>query len=139
MFLIICLREKKHKELYKDDPEAVIIVAYLEGKNRVRATITTSGLYVSGKVEIREEEESDPVRLSARNADGNEVKVDPSKILFVVNGEMMPAGFDLKHMDQSDIESITVLKDEEARAQFGENVEGKDGAIVIRTKSAEDR
>ena len=130
--------EEMHMQAAKDDPEAVIIVAYLEGENRLHATITTSGLYVTGKVEIREEQESDPVRLSARNADGNEVKVDPSKILFVIDGKMMPAGFDLKHIDPSDIESITVLKDEEAKARYGENYEGKDGAIIITTKSEED-
>ena len=121
----------------EDDPEAVIIVSYLEGNNRVKATITTSGLYVTGKVEIRQEQESDPIKLRQRDADGNEVKVDPSKLLFVIDGKMMPAGFDLSHMDQSDIESITVLKDEEARAIYGENVEGKDGAIIITTKSEE--
>ena len=130
--------EEMHMQAAKDDPEAVIIVAYLEGENRLSATITTSGLYVTGKVEIKEEQESDPIRIAKRDPEGNEVKVDPTKILFVVDGKMMPAGFDLKHMDQSDIESITVLKDEKARAQFGENVEGKDGAIIITTKSQED-
>ena len=88
-------------------------------------------------MEIRKEQENDPIKIAKHDAEGNEVKVDPTKILFVVDGKMMPAGFDLKHMDQSDIESITVLKDEEARAQFGENVEGKDGAIIITTKSEE--
>ena len=121
----------------KDDPEVVVIVAYLKDNNRISAAITRTGPYLSGKVEIRQEEESDPVRLSARNADGNEVKVDPSKILFVVDGEMMPAGFDLKHIDPSEIESISVLKDEEAKARYGENYEGKDGAIIITTKTEE--
>ncbi len=121
----------------KDDPEVVVIVAYLEGNNRVSAAITRTGHYLSGKVEIRQEEESDPVRLSVRNADGNEVKADPSKILFVVDGKMMPTGFDLKQIDPSDIEAMTVLKDEEAKARYGENYESKDGAIIITTKTEE--
>jgi len=129
--------KEMHTKAAKDDPEVVVIVAYLKDNNRVSAAITRTGPYLSGKVEIRQEEESDPEILSVRNADGNKVKADPSKILFVVNGEMMPTGFDLKQIDPSDIESISVLKDEEAKARYGENVEGKDGVIEIITKPEE--
>ena len=40
-----------------DDPDAVVIVAYLKDDNRVSAAITTTGPYVTGTVNVNQEDE----------------------------------------------------------------------------------
>lgn len=47
----------------KDDPEAVVTVAYLKGENRVHATITTSGVYVTGKIQVEQMSEKTEATL----------------------------------------------------------------------------
>jgi len=53
------------------------------------------------------------------------------KPVYVVDGKVMQ---NTNGINPSDIESITVLKDVSAIAQFGER--GKGGVIVITTKAA---
>ena len=45
-------------EAAKEDPEAVIIVAYLLDNNRVSCALTTSGLYLTGKIDVTREQDS---------------------------------------------------------------------------------
>ncbi len=54
------------------------------------------------------------------------------KPLVVIDGKIQPSGFDLKLLDVSGLESVVVLKDEQATAAYGEL--GKDGVIKVVTK-----
>ena len=45
-------------EAAKEDPEAVVIVAYLMDNNRVSCALTTSGLYLTGKIDVTREQDS---------------------------------------------------------------------------------
>ena len=60
---------------------------------------------------------------------GNEVDVDMNDILFVVNGERMPEGFDLNTIDPKTIASMEVLKTEKALQEYDTDK----GVIVITT------
>ena len=44
-------------EAAKEDPEAVVIVAYLKDNNRVSCALTTSGLYLTGKIDVTREQD----------------------------------------------------------------------------------
>lgn len=57
--------------------------------------------------------------------------VDP-KVLYIVNGEIMPQGFKISTIPASDIASVDVLKDDKAIRLFGEK--GAHGVIAIVTK-----
>lgn len=58
---------------------------------------------------------------------------DPTKKpLIVLDGEVMPANFDTKNLNPSNIEKIEVLKDASAVDIYGEK--GKNGVILITTK-----
>ncbi len=56
----------------------------------------------------------------------------PIKALFVVDGEVKPAGFPLDSVEASRIFSIDILHGEEAFKYYGDK--GQDGVVVIRTK-----
>lgn len=53
--------------------------------------------------------------------------------LFIVDGIEQTEPGTLNRLDQGDIESISIIKDESAKALYGEK--GKDGVIVITTKA----
>lgn len=108
----IVTKEMQNKAA-QDDPDAVLIVAYLKGDNRVSAAITTSGPYVSGKIDV--------IR--------DQIEVNTNDLVIVVNGERMPEGFDLNTIPSSDITSMQVLKNEEALKEY----ETDKGVIVITT------
>lgn len=55
------------------------------------------------------------------------------KPLFVLNGEVLSADFDLNSIDPNDIKSIYILKDREATDRYG--VQAKDGAVLISTQA----
>ena len=57
---------------------------------------------------------------------------DGSKPLIIVDDVKMEKGFDMNSIKPDDIESISVLKDVSAKANYGK--EGKDGVIMIYTK-----
>ena len=108
----IVTKEMQNKAAH-DDPDAVVIVAYLKDDNRVSAAITTSGPYVSGKIDV--------IR--------DQIEVNTNDPVIVVNGERMPEGFDLNTIPSSEITSMQVLKNEEALKEY----ETDKGVIVITT------
>lgn len=80
---------------------------------------------MSGKTGLAES----PTSLS----DSNILRLNGlSKVLIIVDGKEMPAGYDLKNVKHDTIESITVLKDETSIRIYGEK--GREGVIVITTK-----
>ena len=115
----------------KDDSDAVIIVAYLKGENRVSAAITKTGPYVTGTINVNEEEEGFTLKSSiqVRTADEEKVEADANDLVIVVNGERMPEGFDLNTIDPATITSLEVLKTEKALQEYGTDK----GVIVITT------
>ena len=115
----------------KEDPDAVIIVAYLKDNNRIRSAITTTGPYVTGTINVNEEKEGFTLKSSiqVRTADGEEGEVDANDLVIVVNGERMPDGFDLNTIEPNTITSIEVLKKEKAMEEYGTDK----GVIVITT------
>lgn len=48
-----------------DDPGAVLITAYTDGDKRISATITTSGIYVTGTAQVNIEQENTPEETKA--------------------------------------------------------------------------
>ena len=108
----IVTKEMQNKAAH-DDPDAVVIVAYLKDDNRVSAAITTSGPYVSGKIDVVREQ----------------IEVNTNDLVIIVNGKRMPEGFDLNTIPSSDITSMQVLKNEEALKEY----ETDKGVIVITT------
>ena len=122
----------------KDDPDAVVIVAYLKDNNRVSASITTTGPYVTGKITVDDQresmkEDSTIVLIGARADQDDKADVARKDLLIVVNGEKMPEDFDLNTISPNNIASMEVLKTEEAMKEYGTDK----GVIVIATKPAE--
>lgn len=126
----IVTKEMQDKATF-DDPDVVVIVAYLKDKNRVSAAITKTGPYVTGTINVNEEEEGFTLKSSiqVRTADEEKVEADANDLVFVVNGERMPEGFDLNTIDPSTIASMEVLKTEKALQEYGTD----EGVIVITT------
>lgn len=52
--------------------------------------------------------------------------------LIVLDGEIMPANFNMNNLKPENIDKIEVLKDASATAAYGDK--GKNGVIVVRTK-----
>ncbi|MBR5014825.1 MAG: TonB family protein [Bacteroidales bacterium] len=126
----IVTKEMQDKATY-DDPDVVIIVAYLKDNNRVSAAITKTGPYVTGTINMNKKEEEFTLKSSIhfRTADGKEGDVNENDLVFVVNGERMLEGFDLNTIDPSTIASMEVLKTEKALQEYGTDK----GVIVITT------
>lgn len=61
-----------------------------------------------------------------------DLKISNEKPLFVVDGKIIEEK-EFQNIDPNNIESIEILKDENAVKVFGENA--KKGAIIINTKS----
>ncbi len=133
-----------HTKAMKDDPDVVVIVAYLKDNNRIHAAITKNGPYVTGNVTVNDQRQSETddtavvenvenannvVRIGSMDENGNEVDVDMNDIVFVVNGERMPEGFDLNTIDPKTITSMEVLKTEKALQEYGTD----EGVIIITT------
>ena len=133
-----------HTKAMKDDPDVVVIVAYLKDNNRIHAAITKNGPYVTGNVTVDDQRQSETddtavvenvenannvVRIGSMDENGNEVDVDMNDIVFVVNGERMPEGFDLNTIDPKTITSMEVLKTEKALQEYGTD----EGVIIITT------
>ena len=115
----------------KDDSDAVIIVAYLKGENRVSAAITKTGPYVTGTINVNEEEEGFTLKSSiqVRTADEENFEADANDLVIVVNGERMADDFDLNTISAETITSMEVLKTEKALQEYGTDK----GVIVITT------
>ena len=99
-----------------EDPEAVMMTSYLKDGKKVRAFVTPSGTYMTGKVQISD--------LTI-----NTVEVNRSNSVIILNGERMPEGFDLKTIDPETIASMEVLKPEQALKEY----DTEKGVIVITT------
>ncbi|MGN0003488.1 MAG: M56 family metallopeptidase [Sphingobacterium composti] len=59
-------------------------------------------------------------------------KEQTAKVLFIIDGVEKGIGSDLEDLDPNDIESMNVLKGENATTVYGDK--GKDGVIEIKTK-----
>ena len=125
----------------------VVLNSYLKSGKKVMAVVTPDRPFVGGKAHLEingnivtyedpqnvvvenVENANNVVRIGSRDENGNEVDVDMNDIVFVVNGERMPEGFDLNTIDPATITSMEVLKTEKALQEYGTDK----GVIVITT------
>ena len=125
----------------------VVLNSYLKNGKKVMAVVTPDRQFVGGKAHLEingnivtyedpqnvvvenVENANNAVRIGSMDENGNEVDVDMNDIVFVVNGERMPEGFDLNTIDPKTIASMEVLKTEKALQEYGTDK----GVIVITT------
>ena len=125
----------------------VVLNSYLKNGKKVMAVVTPDRQFVGGKAHLEingnivtyedpqnvvvenVENANNAVRIGSMDENGNEVDVDMNDIVFVVNGERMPEGFDLNTIAPSTITSMEVLKTEKALQEYGTDK----GVIVITT------
>ena len=125
----------------------VVLNSYLKNGKKVMAVVTPDRQFVGGKAHLEingnivtyedpqnvvvenVENANNVVRIGSMDENGNEVDVDMNDIVFVVNGERMPEGFDLNTIDPATITSMEVLKTEKALQEYGTDK----GVIVITT------
>jgi len=73
------------------------------------------------------------VEDDSNNSTRAEVKgTSTQNLLYVVDGDVVMED-NIRKIDQKDIETITILKDQQAKEKYGQK--GKDGVIVITTKA----
>ena len=111
------------------DPDAVLLSAYLKNGNKVRAIISADyGKFVTGIIDC-----SKPINTLVIK-EGEEqpqlATVATPDLVYVINGERMPEGFDLNTIDPNTISSMEVLKTEKALKEYGTDK----GVIVITTE-----
>ena len=111
------------------DPDAVLLSAYLKNGNKVRAIISADyGKFVTGIIDC-----SKPINTLVIK-EGEEqpqlATVATPDLVYVINGERMPEGFDLNTIDPKTIASMEVLKTEKALQEYGTDK----GVIVITTE-----
>ena len=110
------------------DPDAVLLSAYLKNGNKVRAIISADyGKFVTGTIDC-----SKPINtLVIKEGDEQPqlATVATPDLVYVINGERMPEGFDLNTIDPKTIASMEVLKTEKALQEYGTDK----GVIVITT------
>ena len=110
------------------DPDAVLLSAYLKNGNKVRTIISADyGKFVTGTIDC-----SKPINTLVIK-DGEEqpqlATVATPDLVYVINGERMPEGFDLNTIDPKTIASMEVLKTEKALQEYGTD----EGVVVITT------
>ena len=110
------------------DPDAVLLSAYLKNGNKVRAIISADyGKFVTGIIDC-----SKPINTLVIK-EGEEqpqlATVATPDLVYVINGERMPEGFDLNTIDPKTIASMQVDKTEKALQEYGTDK----GVIVITT------
>ena len=110
------------------DPDAVLLSAYQKNGNKVRAIISADyGKFVTGTIDC-----SKPINTLVIK-EGEEqpqlATVATPDLVYVINGERMPEGFDLNTIDPKTIASMEVLKTEKALQEYGTDK----GVIVITT------
>ena len=110
------------------DADAVLLSAYLKNGNKVRAIISADyGKFVTGIIDC-----SKPINTLVIK-EGEEqpqlATVATPDLVYVINGERMPEGFDLNTIDPKTIASMEVLKTEKALQEYGTDK----GVIVITT------
>ena len=100
------------------DPDAVLLSAYLKNGNKVRAIISADyGKFVTGIIDC-----SKPINtLVIKEGDEQPqlATVATPDLVYVINGERMPEGFDLNTIDPKTIASMEVLKTEKALQEYG--------------------
>ena len=110
------------------DPDAVLLSAYLKNGNKVRAIISADyGKFVTGTIDC-----SKPINtLVIKEGDEQPqlATVATPDLVYVINGERMPEGFDLNTIDPKTISSMEVLKTEKALQEYDTDK----GVIVITT------
>ena len=110
------------------DPDAVLLSAYLKNGNKVRAIISADyGKFVTGTIDC-----SKPINtLVIKEGDEQPqlATVATPDLVYVINGERMPEGFDLNTIDPKTITSMEVLKTEKALQEYDTDK----GVIVITT------
>jgi TonB family protein len=127
--------------------DVVLLNSYLKSGKKVMAVVTPDREFVGGKAHLEidgnlvtyedpqnvvvenVENTNNMVRIGSMDENGNEVDVNKNDIVFVVNGERMPEGFDLNTIDPKTIASMKVLKTEKALQEYGTD----EGVIVITT------
>ena len=126
----IVTKEMQDKAMF-DDPDVVVIVAYLKDNNRVSAAITKTGPYVTGTINVDKNADGFTLKSGTQvsPADEEKVEVSANDLVVVVNGERMPEGFDLNTIDPATITSMEVLKTEKALKEYATD----EGVIVITT------
>ncbi len=97
-------------DLSKGDDDEVVVVGY-GARNKLTESDTT---------------ERPRIRIRGQGISGD------TNPLYVIDGVVQPKG-KLDAIDPNTIESMTVLKDDNARLAYGEN--GKDGVILVTTKT----
>ncbi|MBQ8812741.1 MAG: TonB family protein [Bacteroidales bacterium] len=125
----------------------VVLNSYLKSGKKVMAVVTPDRQFVGGKAHLEingnivtyedpqnvvvenVENANNVVRIGSMDENGNEVDVDMNDIVFVVNGERMPEGFDLNTIDPKTIASMEVLKTEKALQEYGTD----EGVVIITT------
>ncbi|MBQ8169987.1 MAG: M56 family metallopeptidase [Bacteroidales bacterium] len=139
------------KETRSED--IVVLNSYLKNGKKVMAVVTPDREFVEGKAHLEINRNlvtyEDPqniavenvenanneirigsaVRIGSMDEKGNDVDVDKNGIIFVVNGERMPEGFDMNTIDPDTITSIEVLKTEKALQEYNTDK----GVIVLTT------
>ena len=133
------------------EEDAVLLSAYRSNGSKVRGVVTPNNNYATGVWDTSkpfdEQEtvyhmdgkqynarggkyvEMEVPKIKARDANGNDVDVSQSNLVYVINGERMPKGFDLNTIDPKTIASMEVLKTEKALQEYGTD----EGVIVITT------
>lgn len=115
------------------DAEAVRVIKsmpdWIPGKQRgVPVNVKYTSL-VTFRLQAPENQDSG-TSIRLRTSDPNQKAQNP---LIVIDGKQQSVGFDIKQVDPEIIESISILKNEEAIRKYGE--EAKDGVIIIVTKN----
>lgn len=138
-------------EIYLKEEGAVTFTTYRSNGKKILGIVTPNNNYVTGvwdatkhpdeqetvyhmkdkqyKVRGGKYVEIEAPKIKVRDANGNEVKVSESNLVYVINGERMPEGFDLNTIDPATITSMEVLKTEKALQEYGTDK----GVIVITT------
>jgi TonB family protein len=88
-------------------------------------------LPVDFRLRGNQEESAPSTTIAIRHEEGEQAAPRP---LIVLDGEPMPANFNLDIIDQRKIDNITVLRDEDATKVYGDA--GKNGVIVVKTKKS---
>ncbi|QCK15692.1 M56 family metallopeptidase [Mangrovivirga cuniculi] len=102
-------------------------VFYVDGKK-----VPTIGNIDKSKilsVDVSKENGEKKVSIYTKDTDKQQ---DPQKVLFIVDGEKKPKGYEPKELDPDQIESIKVIKTKEIIKEYTD--EEYDGIILITTK-----
>ena len=138
-------------EMRMEEDGAVLLSAYLKNGKTIRGAVLPNNNYTTGTWDVsKHPDEQDAVyhkdgkaykiqggknveievpKIKVRDANGNDVEVSQSNLVYVINGERMPKGFDLNTIDTKTIASMEVLKTEKALQEYGTD----EGVIVITT------